>query len=157
MVPRAVSLATGGVIQASDLSSTVKAIGEEIAGATADIAHRTIEEAVKHHEDARDEVDRFRLILADCAEAIATREAGRVRRLIIFIDELDRCRPDYAVQVLECIKHFCSVPHVVFVVAIDRDTLNAAVQAVYGAISIDGYLRKFFDYHVELESPSDVP
>jgi hypothetical protein len=153
-LPRAISLATGGLVQASDIAA-LKAIGDEISGAAAEITDRAIDEAVKHHEEARDEVERFRSILADCAIAITKRETGDVCKLIVFVDELDRCRPDYAVHVLECIKHFFSVENVLFVIAIDRDALNASISAVYGdGINVDGYLRKFFDYHIELGPPN---
>lgn len=58
-------------------------------------------------------------------------------------------------RVLECIKHFFSVDHVIFVTAIDRNALDASIHAVYGnRIDVDGYLRKFFDYHVELSLPT---
>lgn len=77
-----------------------------------------------------------------------------MRKLIIFVDELDRCRPDYAIQVLECVKHFFSVDNLIFVIAIDRDALNASICTVYGdAINVDGYMRKFFDYHAEFGPP----
>lgn len=73
VAPRAISLATGGLLQASDVAA-LKDVGDEIAGAASDISDRTIEEAVKHHEDTQDEVEHFRSILAECAQRIATRE-----------------------------------------------------------------------------------
>jgi predicted KAP-like P-loop ATPase len=153
LLPRAISVATGGLVQASDVSA-LTAIGDQISGAASDITDRAVEEAVKHYEQARGEMEHFRSILAGCAQALNERETGRVRKLIVFVDELDRCRPDYAVHVLECIKHFFSVDHVIFVIAIDRDALTESIRAVYGdRIDVDGYLRKFFDYHVELSAP----
>jgi predicted KAP-like P-loop ATPase len=154
VLPRAVSLATAGIVQASEVSALVE-LADDVAGAASDITDRAIEKAIRRHEEARDEVDRFHQTLAGCAETIANRDEGQVRRLIVFVDELDRCRPDYAVHVLECIKHFFSVDNVIFVIAIDRKALNASIQAVYGdRIDVDGYLRKFFDYHVELGPPN---
>ncbi|TON99529.1 KAP family P-loop NTPase fold protein, partial [Vibrio parahaemolyticus] len=50
----------------------------------------------------------------------------------VFIDELDRCRPSYAVEMLEVIKHFFELDNVVFVVATDTEQLQHAVKAVYG-------------------------
>src|SRR5690606_14014056 len=46
--------------------------------------------------------------------------------LIFFVDELDRCRPNYAVSILEQIKHFFSVPNIVFVLSIDKGQLGGA-------------------------------
>lgn len=75
--------------------------------------------------------------------------------LVLAIDELDRCRPDFSIRALERIKHFFNVKGVVFLIATDRGNLPAAVQSVYGP-SINGelYLRKFFDYEYHLPPPS---
>lgn len=65
---------------------------------------------------------------------------------LIFIDELDRCRPTYALEVLECVKHLFSTPHAVFVIATDARQLHHSVNAVYGAgFDAERYLRRFFD------------
>jgi hypothetical protein len=148
-----ISLATGGLVQASDVSA-LTAIADQAAATASDITTQTIEEVIKHHEEAQDEVDQFRSILAGCAQGINERELGSARRLIVFVDELDRRRPDYAVHVLECIKHFFAVDNVIFVIAIDRGALTESICSVYGTgIDADGYLRKFFDYHVGLPPP----
>ena len=67
-------------------------------------------------------------------------------KLVFVIDELDRCRPDFAIKMLERIKHFFNEPGIAFVLALDNDNLNSAVQTLYGPHA-DGerYLRKFFD------------
>lgn len=66
------------------------------------------------------------------------------RKLVIVIDELDRCRPDYALSLLEIIKHFFDVPHVHFVLGANIRELQNSVSARYGA-GIDAalYLQKF--------------
>jgi hypothetical protein len=75
-----------------------------------------------------------------------TKGQGVRTPMFVFIDELDRCRPTYAIEVLECVKHLFSSPNSVFVVATDTDQLRHSVCAVYGA-NFDGdrYLRRFFD------------
>ena len=74
--------------------------------------------------------------------------------LYIFVDELDRCRPDYAIKLLEGIKHLFAVKGVVFVVSTNMDQLSKSVQAVYGG-DFDGYsyLKRFFDFEFTLPSP----
>jgi hypothetical protein len=63
----------------------------------------------------------------------------------IFIDELDRCRPSYAVEMLEVIKHFFELENIVFVVATDTAQLQHAVKAVYGeGFDAQTYLGRFF-------------
>jgi len=69
----------------------------------------------------------------------------------VFIDELDRCRPDFAVRLIERIKHFFETPNVVFVLLIHREQLNRAIAGVYGP-STDGaaYLSKFVHFFFTL-------
>ncbi|MEZ6992153.1 MULTISPECIES: P-loop NTPase fold protein [Aeromonas] len=64
----------------------------------------------------------------------------------ILIDELDRCRPSYAVEMLETIKHIFEIPGVVFVLATDTEQLQHAVKSIYGE-GFDGkkYFERFFD------------
>lgn len=66
--------------------------------------------------------------------------------LIIIIDELDRCRPDYAIRTLEEIKHLFDVPDVIFILALEGEQLARSVAGVYGE-RFDGkaYLHRFFD------------
>ncbi|UWR00565.1 KAP family NTPase [Rhodobacteraceae bacterium S2214] len=66
------------------------------------------------------------------------------QKLVIVVDELDRCRPDYALSLLEIIKHFFDVPHVHFVLGANMRELQNSVSARYGA-GIDAalYLQKF--------------
>ena len=65
--------------------------------------------------------------------------------LVFIIDELDRCRPLFAIALLERVKHIFSIPHIVFVFGINRDELCAAIRSVYGITDADTYLRRFFD------------
>lgn len=64
---------------------------------------------------------------------------------IIFIDELDRTRPTYAIEMLETIKHLFGIPNLIFVISIDKAQLSKSIQAVYGDIDTQNYLRRFFD------------
>ncbi|MFT4302716.1 MAG: P-loop NTPase fold protein, partial [Desulfovibrio sp.] len=52
--------------------------------------------------------------------------------LFIMVDELDRCRPDYAIELLERIKHLFDVPNVVFLLAIDGEQLLQQVEHTFG-------------------------
>lgn len=70
--------------------------------------------------------------------------------LIYIVDELDRCRPDFAVKVLERIKHLFDIDHVIFVLGIDREQLGYVIQSVYGNIDVENYLHRFIDFDVHL-------
>ena len=75
--------------------------------------------------------------------------------LVIVIDELDRCRPSFAVEFLEITKHIFGIDNIVFVLSINRSQLEHSVKALYGS-SFDSkeYLRRFFDLEITLPSPS---
>ena len=74
--------------------------------------------------------------------------------LVIMIDELDRCRPSYAVELLEVAKHLFSAKNVVFVLAVNRKELAHSIQAVYGVrFDADAYLDRFFDLELRLPDP----
>lgn len=66
--------------------------------------------------------------------------------MFVFIDELDRCRPTFAVELLEGLKHVFNIPGLCFVVATNIEQLAHSVKAVYGE-GFDGtaYLQRFFD------------
>lgn len=70
--------------------------------------------------------------------------------LVFIIDELDRCRPTFAIELLERIKHLFGIENMVFVLGIDRGQLGNSVRSVYGDIDVDGYLRRFFDMEFSL-------
>ncbi|MEJ8841515.1 P-loop NTPase fold protein [Lacibacter sp. H375] len=83
-------------------------------------------------------------------------ESAKAKPIIFIIDELDRCRPSYAVEVLEQMKHFFSVPGIVFVLSIDKEQLGNAVRGVYGSeqINVNEYLRRFIDVEYSLPNPT---
>ena len=77
--------------------------------------------------------------------------------LVFIIDELDRCRPTFAVELLERVKHIFDVPNLVFVFGINRDELCKSIQSIYGEIEAHIYIRRFFDMEFMLpEADSQV-
>lgn len=73
------------------------------------------------------------------------------KKLVIVVDELDRCRPDYALNLLEVIKHFFDVPNVHFVLGVNLKELANSVRARYGAnIEAEKYLQKFVSISMPL-------
>ena len=72
-------------------------------------------------------------------------------KLVIFVDELDRCRPTFAVEVLESIKHFFEDNRIIFVVSTNKAQLIHTISNYYG-VNFDsvGYLNKFFDLNIQL-------
>lgn len=78
------------------------------------------------------------------------------RPLIIFIDELDRCRPDFALSLLERIKHLFSVEGIVFILSIERKQIETSLKSIYGnEMDVNNYLRRFIDLRLKLENPKN--
>ena len=75
------------------------------------------------------------------------------KKIVFFIDELDRCRPTFAIELLEVIKHLFDIENFVFIISIDKEQLSHAVSTVYGqGMDTIGYLRRFFDLDYKLPS-----
>ena len=84
-------------------------------------------------------------------ESMASDASGEGEEPLVFIvDELDRCRPTFAIELLERVKHLLDVPGIVFVFGINRAELGKSIQSVYGDIDADVYLRRFFDMEFSL-------
>lgn len=75
--------------------------------------------------------------------------------IVVLVDELDRCRPDYAIKMLEIIKHFFDVKGCAFLIATDTKSLQASIKSVYGSeFEASRYLKRFFSQQITLQKPS---
>lgn len=76
---------------------------------------------------------------------------GQTQKLVIFIDELDRCKPSYALEMLERIKHYFDDNRIIFIVSVNKEQLTHTISNYYGnGFDSTGYLNKFFDYEIYL-------
>lgn len=72
---------------------------------------------------------------------------AKTGQIVIIVDELDRCKPSFAVQTLEIVKHLFNVKGLVFIFSLDIKQLSHSVKAVYGnGFEAIGYLERFFNY-----------
>ncbi|WP_173497820.1 P-loop NTPase fold protein [Shewanella sp. ISTPL2] len=101
---------------------------------------------VKDHNDKLKSVEYLRSEIKELITAVIAHKKGTLKApAFIFIDELDRCRPSYAVEMLEVVKHFFELDNIAFVVATDTEQLQHAVKAVYGeGFDAQTYLGRFF-------------
>ncbi|MCK4830924.1 hypothetical protein KA005_85225 [bacterium] len=89
-------------------------------------------------------------------DAILEFVEGEQPKILFLIDELDRCRPDYAISYLETIKHIFDVKGAVFLLAADRKHLENSAKTAFGAdLDFDEYYRKFVHREVILPDISD--
>lgn len=78
----------------------------------------------------------------------------QTQKLVIFIDELDRCKPSYALEMLERIKHYFDDDRIIFIVSVNKEQLTHTISNYYGnGFDSTGYLNKFFDIDMYLPRP----
>ena len=78
------------------------------------------------------------------------------KRIVIIIDELDRCTPGYAIKTLEAIHHVFDSDGITFVLGLHRQQLMESIKAVYGqGFDAEGYLDRFIDMTVPLSASRD--
>lgn len=107
-------------------------------------------EKLSEYAESKKAIYDFRETLKEIADTMQ-KDGEEYRPLVVVIDELDRCRPTYAIELLETAKHLFSVDGVVFVLGINRAEMEHSVSALYGD-NFDGaeYLRRFFDIDFRL-------
>ncbi len=112
------------------------------------------EKSIEAHKQRLQSVQNFRVQLEGLLEKLHEHGAKN-GPFWIFIDELDRCRPDYAITLLEGIKHLFNARGVIFVISTNLEQLSKAVGAVYGT-NFDGhqYLKRFFNLEYTLPEPT---
>ena len=121
-------------------------LAETVTDAAATIASHTIDATVEALLKEQIEAEKNLETLKACLKELAADKP-----IILFIDELDRCRPDYAVDMLEVIKHVFDVENVKVVLVTNTKQLRAAINHRYG-VEVDAhkYLDKFLKYSFAL-------
>lgn len=74
---------------------------------------------------------------------------------IIIIDELDRCKPTYAIEYLEFAKHIFDIHNVKFILSYNKEALINIIKNIYGNIDANQYLSKFHDIEIDLFAYED--
>jgi len=143
-IPVGLKIATAGLLDADkvfedEASKLVESFGNDII----DSYSKSKADIVEFKESVRE---------------VLNAENSSAGNLYIFVDELDRCRPTYAIELLERIKHLLDIEGLVFVLALDKNQLAHSVRAVYGAeFDALGYLKRFIDIEFALpNAPIDL-
>jgi hypothetical protein len=130
-------------IEGGVASAAVDATADVTLGKIADALQTATEKVPEDREEFRKHLTKLAQDLS--ADKKEQEEFWNVR-ILVLIDELDRCRPDFAIRLLEVIKHFFDVPHVAFVLAYDEPYLTSACKSLYGqSFDAERYLRRFID------------
>jgi len=128
------------------LKQNADSIGDEISDAITKSAEEGVDAIVnaflQQYEESNSNIETLKSILAELA---------RDERMIIVVDELDRCRPDFSITLLEKIKHVFNVPNVSFLLVANMKQLSASVSHVYGEyVDSNRYLNKFLKLSISL-------
>ncbi len=149
--PIALRSATQGAIELDDIKSFMSEVAK---GKIASSIQSLAEDRLEAFTQEKNAMTIFRNSLSELVTTLSISDNPDLHPIIFFIDELDRCRPLYAVQLLERLKHLFSVPGLVFILAWDRNQLSHSVRAEYGSgMDADGYLRRFIDLEFNLPYP----
>lgn len=117
---------------------------EKLSDEASDRIKESIQEKIANHEAEKKTLIEFKKHLAETVEKLD-------KPLVFIIDELDRCRPDFSIRLIERIKHFFDIPKIVFVLVMNKLQLLQSVKNYYGYDSdLNGdYFEKFIDYTIE--------
>jgi len=138
--------ATLGAIEATDFKDLEEA-GKEIASGVSEIGAKVIEKKIENYAGEKDALKSFKKSLGAVA---AKFKAENGFPLTIIVDELDRCRPDFALGLLERIKHLFDVEGVAFVLLVNREQIESYIQNIYGNKDTRDYLLKFGSLFIDL-------
>lgn len=129
-----------------DSNKLDKSLSDELAG----LPEKIIEDHLVNYDVNKQAISDFETALIDLVKEISPDKP-----LIFIIDELDRCKPSYSVELLEKIKHLFSVPNIHFVLSLNREQLEASIKGIYGqGINSKLYIQKFIHFSVHLPMKS---
>lgn len=108
----------------------------------------------KENKDLKRAIAEFKIAFEKFSKITQETSAASLP-IFLMVDELDRCRPTYAIELLENIKHIFRIPNVYTIVATDSQQLAHSIRAIYGAeFDSRKYLRRFFDHESRLDNPA---
>lgn len=127
-------------------------LDELLVSGAEDTVDNVVGALIEDQANTKNNVDEFKVEVHRRLKQAADNR-GLESPAFIFIDELDRCRPTYAIELLERIKHFFELEGCRFIIASDSVQLAHSIRAVYGAgFSSERYLNRFFDAEFNLNN-----
>jgi len=142
-----IKAATLGIIKDAELDE-LKNIKGDIAKSTSNLVSKLVEDRITSHSKDIELIQSFRDILSQLPQNLTD---NGDKSLVIIIDELDRCKPTYAVDIIEKVKHLFSVKNVVFVLVMNKSQLEESIKSVYGQnIDAHSYLQKFINFEAKI-------
>lgn len=136
-----VKTVTAGLID----GSAVDAVEKDLSNLIADQVDDLVKDKFEHAQQDKKALRAFKEHLSKFAQ-----EQGNGKPIVFIIDELDRCRPDFALELLEQVKHLFSVKGITFLLVTNRVQLEQSIKAKYGDNDPINYLHKFINVWLTL-------
>lgn len=122
-------------------------IVDAASGVTSDLVDDGLKEMFKDFEKIEKNIESLKGVLNDISKE---------KEVIIVIDELDRCKPSFALSLLEKVKHVFDIPNIKFIFASNSEQIYAIIKKQYGQdVDSELYLKKFFALTIKLPEYKD--
>lgn len=140
---------------AKSISDGTKEVLESEKEEQKEIASFSLHTKLKAHNKNIQLIEEFKAELSKVAADLVNSKNSSKAPVFIFIDELDRCRPDYAVRLLEVVKHIFNSKGICFISSVNIGQLQESIKTIYGLnFESDKYLDRFFNHRLKLPAPS---
>ena len=124
-----------------------------------ELSGEAVKQIAENFKDASHPEKQYLNQYEDALKTWVEKSLGKNQRMVIFIDDLDRCMPEIALQVLEALKLYLNIEKLFFVVGVDKTVIDKLVKEHYKRLGLDenksgNYLAKMFQVEVQVE-PSE--
>lgn len=138
-----ITSATAGLVSGKDVvDAAVEEVKKNALEFTDDVAKHVVNKITSAKEEKKD-IENFKSTLSGI-------HTDNSLKTIFIIDELDRAKPDFSLDLIEKIKHLFSVKNVIFILVMNRIQFEKCIEKRYGGIDSKTYLNKFINYYVSL-------
>lgn len=133
------------VAEAVEKLTSADDFGKEAATLLNEKLQEHLSAQVENYDKEKQSLEYFKQALAEITSKLD-------KPLIFVVDELDRCKPEFAIRLIERIKHFFDIPKVVFILAVNKNQLEESINTFYGFSNTTNYLEKFIDFSIMLKN-----
>ncbi|MGI1669965.1 MAG: KAP family NTPase [Neptuniibacter sp.] len=142
-VKTGLQVATAGLFNNKAMDDFEKNLSTELTSCT----NAYISNAIENYSEQKEDLLKLSKTLTELAKALN----NSTNPLIVIVDELDRCRPSFALELLEVIKHLFSAKNVSFILVNNPKQMRESIKLQYGTeVDAGAYLRKFYDLSIPL-------
>lgn len=140
-----------------DAKSTFNKAGKFLSGiANQVVANKTginVKDAVDSNSESYvAEIAEVKKMISGLIQELINDEKNPVKKVVFFVDDLDRILPSDAVEVLESLKNIFDIPNCVFILAIDYDVVVKGLESKFGPKTKENEreFRSFFDKIIQV-------